>query len=418
MVIKIKAFVNIDLFFIYYIISNMNIEQLLKNEEQRQSQTISMVASENIASKRVRNALGSVLTNKYAEGYPGARYYSGCEIADEIETAAIENLKKLFDCKWGNVQAHSGSQANQAVYSALLTPGDRVLALELKSGGHLTHGASVNSSSKFYDFKHYTINSNSEVDMNEVEKLAKEFKPKMIICGASAYPRNWNWKEFSRIAKEVNAYLFADIAHIAGLIAGKGLENPAEYVDVMTSTTHKTLRGPRGGVVFSNNLEIGKKVDRAMFPGIQGGPLMGTIAAKAIAFEEALQPEFISYTKNVLDNAQTLSKKITQAGGKLLTGGTDNHLMILDCRSFGMDAKETEALLNEANILLSVSALLEDSWKKPNGIRLGTPYITTLGIEDISEFADLFVSTLKTKNAIELKKFVESNAKKLYNKFL
>lgn len=391
---------------------------ILKNEEIRQSESISLIASENITSKEVRTALSSVLTNKYAEGYPGKRYYSGCENADEVENLCIDLVKQIFKAEWANVQPHSGSQANAAVFFALLNPGDTILSLSLEAGGHLTHGAKVSSVSTFYNIVHYTINENGLIDMEEVAILAKKHKPKLIITGASAYPGLWDWKRFSEIAKINNSYLLADIAHIAGLIAGGVDENPIEYVDVMTSTTHKTLRGPRGGIIISKSKELGEKIDKAIFPATQGGPIMNTIAAKAVAFAEILDPSFKVYAQNVKDNAKILANTLISEGGKLITNGTENHLMILDVRSFDLNAKEAEKLLMEANILVSPSALIGESWTSPNGLRLGTPYITTLGITDIKEFANLFTQTLKTKQSAALKEYTITNASNLYKKFL
>lgn len=394
------------------------LEQILQNEEQRQMNSISLIASENIASKRVRMALSSVLTNKYAEGYPGSRYYAGCEYADQVEILAIDLVKQIFGAKWVNVQPHSGSQANQAVFFAILNPGDTILSLSLEAGGHLTHGAKVSSTSRFYNIVHYSL-KDGVIDMESVAKLAHEHKPKLIITGASGYPRLFNWRKFREIADEVGAFIMADIAHTAGLIAGGVHDNPIEFVDIMTSTTHKTLRGPRGGIILSNNQELGAKIDRALFPGVQGGPLMNIIAAKAAGFEENLMPEFKQYARNVLDNAQILAQGIKDAGGKLVTDGTDNHLMILDCRSFGLDGKGAEKLLMDANILVSVSALIDDtSWIKPSGIRIGTPYITTLGIESMQEFVDILVDCLVTKNTARLGEYTKASANRLFPKFL
>lgn len=396
-----------------------NIENVLKNEEIRQSNTISLIASENIASKNVRNACASVFTNKYAEGYPNARYYAGCEYADEIEIIAIDLAKQIFNCSWANVQPHSGSQANEAVYFALLQPGDTILSLNLEAGGHLTHGAKVSSVSRYFKIVNYTLDENGLIDMDAVEKLALEHKPKLIIAGASAYPRFFDWSRFRAIADSVNAYLMADIAHIAGLVAGDVHASPFPFAHVVTSTTHKTLRGPRGGIILSNDEEIGAKIDKAVFPAIQGGPLMNTIAAKAVAFAEILHPDFAIYTKNVVENARILADKLVEAGGQLVTNGTDNHLMILDCNSFEMSGQQAQTLLLDANVLISKSKLLSDSsWLKPNGIRIGTPYITTLGVTDISEFADIFCDALKTKNNSNLKNFTIATAQKLYPKFL
>lgn len=399
------------------------IQQILNAEEHRQRETISLIASENIASKAVREAASSVLTNKYAEGYPAARYYAGCENADAIEDLAGSLVQEIFGCAWANVQPHSGSQANFAVFCALLEPGDTILSLSLKAGGHLTHGAPVSATSKFFKIVHYTIDQNGLIDMREVEKLAKEYKPKLIISGGSSYPRFWDWKEFRRIADINGSYLLADIAHVAGLIAGGVHESPVPYADVITSTTHKTLRGPRGALIASNNPanhpDLYKKLDKAVFPGVQGGPIMNLIAAKAVGFAENLDESFKVYARQVISNAQVLAAELINAGGKLVTNGTDNHLMILDCKPFGLNAEEASTLLQKANILVNTSALVNDkTWKDASGIRLGTPYITTLGIEDISEFAKLLAQTLQTKNVDALKEYTISTARKLYAKFI
>lgn len=403
-----------------FIKNNVNkIQELILQEESRQSSTLSLIASENIASNQVRKALSSSLTNKYAEGYPEARYYAGCQVADEIEKMAISSLKNLFGCEWANVQPHSGSQANQAVFLAVLKPGDTILSLSLEAGGHLTHGAKVSSSGILYNAVHYTLDKNGLIDLNQVEELAKKHKPKLIISGASSYPRNWNWKEFKKIAKDFGAYLLADIAHIAGLVAANEHDSPIGFADLITSTTHKTLRGPRGGVIFGNDLELGKKVDRALFPGIQGGPQMNNIAAKAISFEEAAQEDFKLYIKKVKKNAFDFAELIKEAGGDLVTGGTDNHLMILDCRSFGLNGNDAQDILSAANVLISKSAMLDDiSWKNPSGIRLGTPYMVTLGVDNIDEFGSLFVDALKNKRSDKLKNWVERVVPDLYSRFV
>lgn len=392
-------------------------QKILQKEIEKQKSTISLIASENLTSKNVREALSSVFTNKYAEGYPGHRYYSGCEFADEIEQHAINLVKKIFGAEWANVQPHSGSQANQAVFFALLNQEvgkqDTILSLSLEAGGHLTHGAKVSSSGKYNKIVHYTLNKEGLIDMKEVESLAKEHKPKMIIAGGSAYARNWDWKRFREIADMVGAYLFVDMAHIAGLVASDECENPVKYAHVVTSTTHKTLRGPRGGIILSQYgknaseenakyKDLGSKIDKALFPGIQGGPLMNNVAAKAISFEEILTAEYKNYMKNVLLNSKKLAEKLIAKGGELVSGGTDNHLLILDCRSFGMNAQECETLLKEGGVYLSKSALIGDSWREPNAVRLGTAYISNL-IDDISEFADCLVETLVTKDALLLK---------------
>ena len=390
-----------------------NITKILELEKQRQLNTISLIASENIASYDVRKAQGSIFTNKYAEGYPGLRYYAGCEYADEIESLAIDLAKQIFNAQWVNVQPHSGSQANEAVYNALLNPGDTILSLSLQSGGHLTHGAKASCVSKFYKIINYSIDETGYINLEEVEKLALEHRPKLIITGASAYPRLWNWAKFREIANKSGSLLLADVAHTAGLIAARVHENPINYVDVMTSTTHKTLRGARGGMIFSNNKTLGEKIDKALFPGIQGGPLMHVICAKAVGFSENLTPEFQEYGKKILENAKILEKELNNVGIKMITNGTDNHLLIVDCRSFGLDGKSTERLLKAANINVSVSALKEDiSWLSPSGIRIGTPYATTLGV-NMQELASLLAQCLKTQDSTELGKYDCYTANKL-----
>lgn len=397
-------------------------QKILEKEVQKQKTTISMIASENLVSENVREALSSVLTNKYAEGYPGSRYYSGCEFADEIEEYAINKLKQLFGAKWANVQPHSGSQANQAVFFALLNKDggqkDTILSLSLEAGGHLTHGAKVSSSGQLYNIVHYGLNNKGLIDLSEVEALAKKHKPKLIIAGASAYSRNWDWKRFREIADMVGAYLMVDMAHISGIVAAGECDNPVQHAHIVTSTTHKTLRGPRGGIILSQYgadetgdnakfKDLGTKIDKALFPGIQGGPSMNNIASKAICFEEASSNDFKLYIKTVLSNAAKLASILIKHGGKIVSDGTDNHLFILDCRSFGMDASECEKLLGQANIYLSKSALIGDSWKKPNGVRLGTAYISNM-LDDITEFAECFVETLLSKDPIPLRRMVES----------
>lgn len=394
-----------------------NIFTLLQAEETRQKSTLSLIASENITSKNVRLAMNSVLTNKYAEGYPGNRYYAGCEIADQIETKCIELAKQAFNAAWANVQPHSGSQANAAVYFALLNPGDTILSLGLESGGHLTHGAKVSSTNKFYKIINYHIQQNGFIDMSQVESLANEHKPKLIITGASAYSQAWSWQEFATIAKNCGAYLMADVAHIAGLIVGKAHDNPIDYADVITTTNHKTLRGPRGGMILSRNAELGKKLDRAVFPGIQGGPLMNIIAAKAIALQECLQPEFQNYAQKIIENAQILAKTLQTHESEILSGGTVNHLMIASMLPFGLSGKEAVELLNQAGVTTSASALPGESWLNPSCVRFGTPYATTLGI-DMPQLSELLVQTLQTKNIMPLKNFIESTVEPLYQKFL
>ena len=384
-------------------------QELIQKEDWKQKNSISLIASENITSQNVRNALSTVLTNKYTEGYPKARYYTGCEYVDEIETHCIDLVKKIFNVSWANVQPHSGSQANQAVFFALLNPGDVILSLDLKSGGHLTHGARVSSTFQNYKIVHYYVDENGKIDMQEVEKLAQEHKPKMIIAGASAYPFKMDFKKFRKIADLNNSYLLADIAHIAGLVASKVFENPAEHAHVLTSTTHKTLRGPRGGIVFSNDIEIGKKIDKALFPGVQGGPMMNTIAAKAVAFEEILQDaSFQEYGKQVLKNTKILAQTFMNNGASVLGNSAENHLLVLNTKSIGIAGKEAEQLLEKANVYVSANAFPGDSWKDPSGLRIGTPYITTLGMKEteVQLFGQEIINALKTKNIENLKNFV------------
>ncbi|WP_342261915.1 serine hydroxymethyltransferase [Alphaproteobacteria bacterium endosymbiont of Tiliacea citrago] len=395
-------------------------QKILEKEVEKQKKTISLIASENITSKNVREALSSVFTNKYAEGYPNARYYSGCEFADEIESYCIKLAKDVFQAKWANVQPHSGAQANQAVYLALLNKEegkkDTILSLSLEAGGHLTHGAKVSLVGQIYNCVHYSLDSEGLIDMKQVEALAKQHKPKLIIAGASAYSRNWDWKKFREIADSVDAYLMVDMAHIAGIVAAGECENPVKHAHVVTSTTHKTLRGPRGGVILSQYdsssentkfKDIGSKIDKALFPGIQGGPLVNNIGAKAVAFEEMLTNDYKLYIKSVLKNSKKLADIFMKKGAKIVSGGTDNHLFIFDCRAFGMSAIECEKLLEQANIWVSKSALIGDSWKNPNGIRLGTPYICNL-IDDITEFGECLVETLFSKDPIPLRALVSS----------
>lgn len=396
---------------------NEILKNLLKKEDAKQLSTLSLIASENLLSKRVTKMLGHCLTNKYAEGYPGARYYSGCEVADEIENYAIDLVKKIFNAKFANVQPHSGSQANQAVFYALLKPQDTILSLSLESGGHLTHGAKVSSVFQNYKIVHYYLNEESLLDYDEIEKLARLHKPNMIICGASAYARKWDWKKFREIADINNSYLLADIAHVAGLIAGGIEENPIDYAHVLTSTTHKTLRGPRGGIILSNHEAIFKSLNKAVFPGIQGGPMMNIIAAKSGAFEEILSDSFKEYSKKVVSNAQHLASVLMKKGIKLVSGGTDNHLMIVECKSFGLNSHETELLLQTAGIYISKSALVGENWKNTTGMRIGTPYLTTLGV-DIEEFSEIFADCLISKNNIELTKYIKNNIPKLAKEFI
>ena len=348
----------------------------------RQQDQIELIASENIVSRAVLEAQGSVLTNKYAEGYPGRRYYGGCEFVDIAETIAIERAKKLFECAFANVQPHSGAQANQAVFFALLQPGDSFLGLNLAAGGHLTHGSPVNQSGKWFKPIPYTVRQqDQQLDMDQVAELAKEHKPKLILAGGSAYPRFWDFKRFREIADSVGAYFMVDMAHFAGLVAGGVHPSPLPYAHVVTTTTHKTLRGPRGGMILSNDEGIGKKINSAVFPGLQGGPLMHVIAAKAVSFGEALRPEFKVYAQTVVENAKVLANTLVAGGLAITTGGTDNHLMLVDLRPKKLTGKDSEQSLEHAGITCNKNGIPFDPEKPAitSGIRLGTPAATSRG---------------------------------------
>jgi len=368
--------------------------QLIALEEKRQREGLELIASENFVSQQVREAVGSVLTNKYAEGYPGARYYGGCEIVDRVESLAIERAKALFGAAWANVQPHSGSQANMAVYMALMEPGDTLMGMDLAAGGHLTHGSRVNFSGKLYKVVSYGVSPETErIDLEEVRRLALEHRPKVIVAGASAYPRVWDFQAFRQIADEVGAFLVVDMAHFAGLVAAGLHPNPVPHAHVVTSTTHKTLRGPRGGLILSQDPELGKKIDKLIFPGIQGGPLEHVIAGKAVAFFEALQPEFQEYSRLVVENAKRLAAELAERGYRIVTGGTDNHLMLVDLRPKGLTGKEAEERLDQVGITVNKNAIPFDP-KPPrvtSGIRIGTPAITTRGFtpEEMPLVADL-----------------------------
>ncbi|MEA4894258.1 MAG: serine hydroxymethyltransferase [Oscillospiraceae bacterium] len=363
-------------------------------ELRRQRENIELIASENIVSEAVLAAVGSVLTNKYAEGYPGRRYYGGCQYVDIVENIAIERCKKLFGCEYANVQPHSGSQANYGVYLALCSQGDTVLGMDLDSGGHLTHGYKVNFSGKNYHAVSYGVNvETGYIDYDEVRRIALEAKPKMIVAGASAYPRVLEFDKFAAIAKEVGAYLMVDMAHIAGLVAAGLHPSPFGYADVVTTTTHKTLRGPRGGAIMTNDPEIAKKINSAIFPGSQGGPLMHVIAGKAVAFGEALTPEFASYQARLHENCAILASELIKRGFSLVSGGTDNHLILLDLRGTGISGRELETRLDEVHITTNKNKIPGDplSAKETSGLRLGTAAVTTRGFvgEDIVEIAEL-----------------------------
>ena len=370
------------------------------DEFTRQQNHIELIASENIVSKAVLEAQGSVLTNKYAEGYPGKRYYGGCEHVDLSENLAIERAKKLFNCKFANVQPHSGAQANGAVYLALIKPGDTILGMSLNSGGHLTHGAKPAQSGKWFNAVHYDVDEKSGlIDYENIEKLAVENKPKLIIAGGSAYSRIIDFKKFRDICDKVGAYFLVDMAHFSGLVAGGVYPNPTEYADVVTSTTHKVLRGPRGGIILTNKEDLIKKFNSAIFPGLQGGPLMHVIAAKAVSFKEALTSDFKDYAKEVLNNAKILSERLNQNGFKIFSGGTDTHLMLLDLRELNITGKDAESSLVKANITCNKNGIPFDTQSPmiTSGIRLGTPACTTRGFRS-KEFiliADLISKVLK-----------------------
>jgi len=383
----------------------------IKHEFERQQEHIELIASENIVSKAVLDAQGSIMTNKYAEGYPSKRYYGGCEFVDKAEDLAIERVKKLFNCKYANVQPHSGAQANGAVYLALLNPGDTILGMSLNSGGHLTHGAKVSLSGKWLNSFHYEVDKESGlINYNEVEIIAKQHKPKLIIAGGSAYSRIIDFKKFREIANKVNAYLMVDMAHFAGLVAGKGYPNPIEHADIVTSTTHKVLRGGRGGIILTNREDLIKKINSAVFPGYQGGPLMHIIAAKAVCFQEALQDSFKIYIKSVIENAKILSETLKINGFKIFSGGTDTHLMLVDLRPYNVTGKDAESSLERANITCNKNGIPFDTEKMTitSGIRLGTQAATTRGFS-VNEFRK--VGELITKVIVGLSKTPADNRK-------
>jgi len=396
------------------------IYSLILKEKKRESGKILMIASENYASKAVMEAQGSLFTNKYAEGYPGRRYYGGCEYADEVERLAQERAKQLFNAEHVNVQPHSGTQANMAVYFAMLQPGDTIMGMSLPHGGHLSHGSPVNFTGKLYKTVFYGVNKDTGyIDMDEVRRLAHEHKPKIIITGASAYPRIIDFKAFAEIAKEVGAYLMADIAHIAGLIATGVHPSPVPYSDFITTTTHKTLRGPRGGVVMCK-AEYAKAIDKAVFPGIQGGPLVHVIAAKAVAFKEALSEEFKEYQKRVVKNAKALAEALKKRGFKLVSDGTDNHLMLVDLTNFNITGKEAEEALDKAGITVNKNTIPFDT-KPPtvtSGIRIGTPCVTTRGMteqemEEIAEIIERVIKNISNESVIkDMKKKVQALCKR------
>ena len=399
------------------------LERALKLETKRQQNNIELIASENYVSKAILKLQGSILTNKYAEGYPGKRYYGGCEYVDIFESKAIEYACKLFGAKYANVQPHSGSSANMAVYRALVSPGDKVLGMSLAQGGHLTHGSKVNFSGKDYDVIGYEIDPTTEkLDYDKIEKLALLEKPKMIIAGSSAYSGKIDFKKFREIADKVGAYLMVDMAHIAGLVAAGLHENPVLYADVVTSTTHKTLRGPRGGLILTNDEEIIKKINKSIFPGMQGGPLMHVIGAKAQCFYEALQPGFKEYVKNIIKNANAMAEEFKKNGVKVISGGTDNHLMLIDVKtSFNLSGKEAEHILDSICITVNKNTIPFDT-ETPNvtsGLRIGTPAMTTRGLkeEDFREIADIIIKVLRNPGDKKLLKECKNEALAITKKY-
>ena len=395
--------------------------EAILNETKRQSEGLELIASENFTSDAVLAALGSVLTNKYAEGYPGKRYYGGCEFVDVVETLAIERAKALFGAEHANVQPHSGSQANMAVYFAALKPGDTIMSMELTSGGHLSHGSRVSFSGKLYNVVYYGVDRKTEtIDFDTLYKLAREHKPRLIITGYSAYPRKIDFAKFREIADSVGAYLMADIAHIAGLVVGKVHPDPVPYAHFVTSTTHKTLRGPRGGLILTTK-EFAKAIDKAVFPGMQGGPLEHVIAAKAVAFKEAMKPEFVEYQKRIVENAKTLAETLKSEGLRLVSGGTDNHLMLVDTKSVGMTGKVAEELLAEVNITVNKNTIPYDPEKPTvtSGIRIGVPAITTRGMgkDEMVKIGRIIASVLKNPDDEAVKEKARNTVKELVEAF-
>ncbi|WP_314737507.1 serine hydroxymethyltransferase [Limosilactobacillus urinaemulieris] len=395
----------------------------IKNEEQRQQETIELIASENIVSKEVREAQGSVLTNKYAEGYPGKRYYGGCQYIDQVEQLAIDYAKKLFGAEYANVQPHSGSQANMAVYQALLKPGDKILGMGMDAGGHLTHGAKVNFSGKVYESYSYGLNpTTEELDFDQIEQLALEINPRLIVAGASAYSKIIDWQKFRKIADEVGAYLMVDMAHIAGLVATGAHPSPVPVADVVTTTTHKTLRGPRGGMILSKSSEIGKKINSALFPGTQGGPLEHVIAGKAQAFYEDLQPQFTDYINQVVKNAAAMADEFNQSDTiRVVSGGTDNHLMVIDITKTGITGKDAQDLLDEVHITTNKESIPNDQ-RSPfvtSGLRIGTPAVTSRGFKeaDIRQVADLIIQLLEHADDQAVKEEVAQQVHELTSKY-
>ena len=402
--------------------TDIDVYNAIEKELDRQENGLELIASENFVSKSVMEAVGSVMTNKYAEGYPNKRYYGGCEFVDIVENLAIERAKKLFNSKFANVQAHSGSQANMAAYRSLINLGDCILGMRLDHGGHLTHGKNVNFSGNDYKVISYSVKKDDErIDYEEIRKLALENNPKLIIAGASAYPRTIDFKKFRDIADEVGAYLVVDMAHIAGLVATGLHPSPIPYAHITTSTTHKTLRGPRGGLILTNDEEIAKKIDKIIFPGIQGGPLMHIIAGKAVAFKEALSPEFKIYQEQVIKNAKILADTLIQNGVRVVSGGTDNHLILVDLTNLNITGKDAENILEKVNITVNKNGIPYDT-KSPfvtSGIRLGTPALTTRGMKEneMILIGNLIVKALQNSDNDEILKKIIEDIKTLCNKF-
>lgn len=395
----------------------------IKKEEHRQQETIELIASENIVSKEVREAQGSVLTNKYAEGYPGKRYYGGCQYIDQVEQLAIDYAKKLFGAEYANVQPHSGSQANMAVYQALLKPGDKILGMGMDAGGHLTHGAKVNFSGKVYESYSYGLNpATEELDFDQIEQLALEINPRLIVAGASAYSKIIDWQKFRKIADEVSAYLMVDMAHIAGLVATGAHPNPVPVADVVTTTTHKTLRGPRGGMILSKSPEIGKKINSALFPGTQGGPLEHVIAGKAQAFYEDLQPQFTDYINQVVKNAAAMADEFNKSATiRVVSGGTENHLLVIDITKTGITGKDAQDLLDEVHITTNKESIPNDQ-RSPfvtSGLRIGTPAVTSRGFKeaDVRQVADLIIQLLEHADDKAVKEEVAQQVHELTSKY-
>lgn len=402
--------------------TDIDVYNAIEKELDRQENGLELIASENFVSKSVMEAVGSAMTNKYAEGYPNKRYYGGCEFVDIVETLAIERAKELFGAKFANVQAHSGSQANMAAYRSLIDLGDCILGMRLDHGGHLTHGKNVNFSGNDYKVISYSVKKDDErIDYDEIRKLALENQPKLIIAGASAYPRTIDFKKFREIADEVGAYLVVDMAHIAGLVATGLHPSPIPYAHITTSTTHKTLRGPRGGLILTNDEEIAKKIDKIIFPGIQGGPLMHIIAGKAVAFKEALSPEFKKYQEQVIKNAKVLADTLTQKGVRVVSGGTDNHLILVDLTNLDITGKDAEKILEKVNITVNKNGIPYDT-KSPfvtSGIRLGTPALTTRGMKEneMILIGNLIVTALQNSTNDEILKNIIEDIKILCKKF-